>query len=526
MLPALIQQGLLKAKDFYSLPASHYYGLESTVLTLSFMALARIKNPESLKHCKPGELGRLIGLDRVPEVKCLRNKIALLSEQSQASCFNQELMKEWCGGLPEQDQGFYYVDGHQRIYYGAKANLPTKYIARQKLCMSATTEFWVNDGQGQPLMMVIGELTEKLQDAILTLVLPQMVEAGIILPIDEYRQEGPQCTLVFDREAYSPKFFDKMWDDYRISFITYRKNVTDKYPHESFQKVTLNIMENDVDMLLSECCVQLGDHNSWYREVRRLTGSGHQTAIITNHPTLAKEQVAQRMFARWTQENFFKYLISDYDFDKLISFGTEDVDAEKSVVNPPYRKLTYHIKKCKEKIQRLEAKFYPLVDQLMDGQIEKVPQLSAQHEKYRDQLQVHQEDLEKLLEERGRLKSRIKVKEMPPGQTYTKLKTESKKIINLIRMIAYRAETAVANIVCPLLETKNRHEQKRMLVKQVIGSAADIQPDYQNNTLHVRLHHLSAPRFNKATAQLADLLNQTQTVFPGTNLILKFSISE
>ncbi len=526
LLPCLIQQGLLKARDFYTFPSSHYYGVESIVLTLAFMALARIKNPESLKHCKPGELGRLIGLDRVPEVKCLRNKISLMCEQQQAACFNQELMKEWCGEMEQADQGFYYVDGHQRIYYGHKANLPSKYIARQKLCLSATTEFWVNDAQGQPLMMVIGALTEKLQEAILELVLPQMMDAGLIVPGDDYQKDTPQCTLVFDREAYSPTFFDKLWEEYRISFVTYRKNVTDEYPIESFHSTSIEVLNTPIDMLLCECCIQLGNKKSWYREVRRRTPSGHQIAIITNHPTLSKEQVAQRMFSRWTQENFFKYLISDYDFDKVISFGIEPVDREKTVVNPLYRKLTHRIKKLREKISRLESKFYPLLDQWMEQQLEQTPQLSAKYEYYQEQIAMKKTELDQLLHERKQHTARIKVEQMPENKAYNKLTTESKKIINLIRMIAYRAETAVANSLCAFIENKNAHQFKRMIVKQIIQTPADIIPDYQKGILNVKLHHLSAPRYNQVTRKLAELLNQTKTVFPGTELILKFYVSD
>lgn len=62
--------------------------LESIVLTLAFMALLRIKDPEQLKQCKPGEIGRIIGLDRVPEVKCLRSKLDLLTRQQQATHLN------------------------------------------------------------------------------------------------------------------------------------------------------------------------------------------------------------------------------------------------------------------------------------------------------------------------------------------------------------------------------------------------------------------------------------------------------
>lgn len=65
------------------------------------------------------------------------------------------------------------------------------------------------------------------------------------------------------------------------------------------------------------------------------------------------------MFARWSQENFFRYLIQDYDFDKMISFGIETVDPEKEIVNPQYRKLTHQLKKLREKIQRLEAPVLP-----------------------------------------------------------------------------------------------------------------------------------------------------------------------
>ena len=64
-----------------------------------------------------------------------------------------------------------------------------------------------------------------------------------------------------------------------------------------------------------------------------------------------------------------------------------------------------------------------------------------------------------------------------------------------------------------------------MLVKQIIQNNADLVPDYENKTLTVVLHTLSAPRFNRAAAKLSETLNQTETIFPGTDLQLKFEIS-
>ena len=56
-------------------------------------------------------------------------------------------------------------------------------------------------------------------------------------------------------------------------------------------------------------------------------------------------------------------------------------------------------------------------------------------------------------------------------------------------------------------------------------NALALLPDYENKTLTVILHTLSAPRFNNAAAKLAQMLNQTETIFPGTDLKLKFQIS-
>ena len=144
LLPALLAQGLLKTKEVYHVPPNHYYGLESIILTLAFMALCRIKNPEQLKQCKPGEIGKIIGLDRIPEVRCLRDKIKLLTSQNQAQNLNGLLINHWYS-KPSEEASFLYIDGHVRIYYGHQANLPAKFISRQKLCLSATTEYCLPD---------------------------------------------------------------------------------------------------------------------------------------------------------------------------------------------------------------------------------------------------------------------------------------------------------------------------------------------------------------------------------------------
>jgi hypothetical protein len=519
LLPALLEQGLLKTRDFYHLPESHYYGLETVVMTLAFMALARIKNPEQLKQCKPGELGRIIGLDRVPEVKRLRKKIKLLTQQQQATALNNSLVDHWYGGKDQQEAGFFYIDGHQRIYYGSKANLPAKFISRQKLCLSATTEYWVNDARGLPVMMVMGQLSEKLQTAIEDYIIPQLQQTRLLSEIPPSAgEQTPRCTFIFDREAYEPAFFVRLWEEYRIAVITYRKNVKDKWPEEDFQSVETTVLDQPVTMHICEKSTELGGYT--FREVRHLAKDGHQTAIIATHFHLDKAIIAGRMFGRWSQENFFRYLIQDYDFDKMIAFGTEEIDPEQKVVNPEYRRIDHRLKKVREKKQRLEAKFYPLAEKVMEEDLDQVPATSQKQAEYKEQLDEYKRQESELIATRKECPPRITLREMPEQVRYNKLKTESKLLMNVIKMICYRAETAVANLCEPHLSRGG--EEKRMFVKQLINNHADLIPDEQNKTLTIKLHSLSAPRFNRAAHELAILLNKTETVFPGSDLVMIF----
>jgi len=207
LLPSLLSAGLLSYKSHYD-DLQGYYDLDTIILTLSFLYLCRIKNPEQTKHYAPGEFGKLLGLDRIPESKRLRIKIYQISRQKQALSWNRELAKEW---VEQEDNTFYYIDGHVKVYSGYKAKLGKKHISRLKLCLPGMTEFWVNNSDGLPFFVVTGEVNEKLQEIILEKIIPELINK-IALEVTETQlsedPDLPRFTLVFDREAYSPDFFE------------------------------------------------------------------------------------------------------------------------------------------------------------------------------------------------------------------------------------------------------------------------------------------------------------------------------
>jgi hypothetical protein len=153
-LPALIACGLLKNLDQHFQLPKGYYGLQSIFLLLAFMALARIKSIEDVRYYAPGEWGKLLGLDRIPEVKTLRDKLKYLAENGKVTEWSAGLCKQWMQ-TDIQATAVFYVDGHVRVYYGSQTQLPKHYVAREKLCLRATVDYWVNAMDGIHFFMLI-----------------------------------------------------------------------------------------------------------------------------------------------------------------------------------------------------------------------------------------------------------------------------------------------------------------------------------------------------------------------------------
>jgi hypothetical protein len=514
MVPALLSQGLLKASSLLSPLRKGYYGLMSILLVLAFMLLSRIKSPEQLKTCKVGELGRIIGLDRVPEAKCLRTKIAQIVNQEKADDLSRALMHEW---MDRDEPSFFYIDGHVRVYHGALANLPKRFVSREKLCLPGTTEFWVNNELGMPYMVVTGELNDHLKNVLLHEIVPALLkETAGRISNEQLNQdvERARFVLVFDREAYDLGFFKGLWDTHRIAVLTYRKSVKDQWPSSDFAQVSTTVIGKDVVM---DLCEKSWEHAKCsMREIRRLSENGHQTSIITTMRQGSAASLAGKMFSRWSQENFFRYMVHDYGIDRLVEYGVEDVNPEAEVVNPSYRNCAYRLKKVREKSARAKARLYAKIEDDLTTDIDSIKHGLAQQSKLQDRIAEYERDIELLRSELAETPKRLKIKEMPQSCRYNKLKESSKLFLNVIRMIAYRAESAVANVLAP--HYARSEEEIRMLVKEIIKADADLIPDQCKKILTIRLHTLSTPRANSAAQKLCTLLNETETYFPGTDL--------
>jgi hypothetical protein len=358
-LPALLAMGLLKyTEQFFKLPKG-YYGLDSLFLLLAFMALTRLKSIESLRYCAPGEWGKLLGLDRIPEARTLRNKVHLLShDKTQVKGWSAELCCYWMELAPEQ-AGVLYIDGHVRVYNGQQTQLPKHHVARQKLCLRATTDYWVNAMDGQPFMVVNKAVDPGMIKVIENDILPELATR---VPAQAERLTAApnsyphKFTLVFDREGYSPEFMARMKAQ-QVAILTYHKYPGDDWLETEFFEHTLTLPTGEVTPVkLAERGVCLSN-NLWVREIRKLTERGHQTSILATDYQSGLALIGAKMFARWCQENYFKYMREHYGLDKLADYSVETIAEPTQVVNPAYRDLDGQVRSKQGKLNRLLASF-------------------------------------------------------------------------------------------------------------------------------------------------------------------------
>jgi len=523
-LPALLAAGLLRrVPEFYQLP-NGFYGIESVFLLLALMALARIRSLEQLRYQAPGEWGKLLGLDRIPEVRTLRAKLKLLcQDMGRAMRWNTELAKEWIARQNDADL-YFYCDGHVRVYHGDQTALPRHYVARERLCLRATTDYWVNAMDGQPFLYVNKEVDPGLIATLTQDVVPWL-EANVGKTPEQERRLAEDArahwfTLVYDREGYSPELFAKMKKK-RIAILTYHKFPQEDWRKEEFQLHSVELPGGEtVTMQLAERGSQLSN-NLWLREIRKLTESGHQTSILTTNFQAPMLTLAVSLFARWSQENFFRYMREHYGLDHLIEYGTEPIPDAISVVNPAWRKLDGQIRSQAGRRHRLAAQFGALT--LSEDPTEpQVQGFQRRKGNLQEEIQVLDLEIAKLKQLRKQTEHHIPVKSLPEADRFTRLRTECKHFIDTVKMIAYRAETSMAALLREHMARGS--DDARALLRQIFETEADLTPDLAANTLTVRLHHLTQAAHDQAIEQLLGDLNATQTAFPGTQLTLVFKL--
>jgi prepilin-type processing-associated H-X9-DG protein len=458
-IPALVQSGVFDcAQQVYGSLGPAFYGLRTTILTLLLMALWRIKRPEALKEHSPAALGWVMGIDRAPEVKTLRRKLARLAMFQRAAQFGQALAQRRIAGHG-QAFGFLYVDGHVRVYHG-RHRLPKAHVARMRLSMPATTDYWVNDRTGDPLFVVTAAA-----NAGLVKMLPGILEQVRSL------MGKRRLTVVFDRGGYSFKLFQQVLAA-GFDLLTYRKGPCQRIPRKRFYPCQTRLGGKTTTYLLADQEVRLQKGKLRLRQVTRLAEDGHQTPILTSRRDLSAAQVAYRMFDRWRQENFFKYLREEYALDALADHKVVPDDPNREVPNPEWAAVDAKLRQAQARLDRLQAEYGLEAFANLEKQRRTMRGFRIAQGKLGRQIWDAWQSVEQLQARRQKIPRRVPV-QSTSSEPVVKLAPEIKHLTNLIKMVAYQAESELLRAVAP--HYARASDEGRTLIQSALSSTADLE---------------------------------------------------
>jgi len=507
-LPVLVGSGVFAcAQEIYGSLGPAFYGLRTSLLTLLLMALWRIKRPEGLKEYSPRGLGRVLGLDRAPEVKTLRRKLARLAATGRAAQFGTALAQQRVA-LRGAALGFLYVDGHVRVYHG-QHRLPKAHVARMRISLPATSDYWVNDRAGDPLFVVTAEA-----NAGLVRMLPGILEQIRAL-VGQRR-----LTVVFDRGGFSPKLFQHLLAA-GFDLLTYRKGRYPRIARRRFRPCRTRLNGRVSTYALADQEVRLLQGKLRLRQVTRRMDNGHQTPILTSRRDLPAAQVAYRMFDRWRQENFFKYLREEYALDALAEYAAVPDDPTREVPNPAWAAWDAKLRQAYACLDRLQAEYGLEALTNLEHQRRTMRGFKTAQGKLGQKIWRVWEHVEQLEKRRAALPRRVPVQAVT-DEPVVKLAPERKHLTNLIKMVAYQAESDLLRLVAP--HYRRAADEGRTLIQSALASAADLQ--VTNTELCITLAAQSSSHRTRAIAALCEELNQTKTIFPGSRLRLQYAIRE
>ncbi len=509
-IPALVGSGWLSvARKIYGSLGPACYGLRTTLVASVLLTLLRIPRPETLQEYSPGDLGRSVGLDRRPEVKTLRRKLARLAAMKRSRELGLERARL---RMAERGRtlGFLYGDGHIRAYHG-KRTIPQADQTRTRIAGPASTDYWVNDPQGDPLFVVTAEANAALSQRLV----PILQEVRNLLGTKR------RLTVVFDRGGWSPKLFISI-RDMGFDILTYRPG---RFRHSAEKRLVFPKARwegRPVEDRLHDPAVRFLKGKLRLRPVTRLTETGHPTAVLTSRWDRRDMVVAYRMFERWRQENFFQYMRHEFRMDALVDYPAEPDDPNRSIPNPAHKAVDKELRNARARYAKLQEKYGSTVRDYREGRTPTMGAFTVAQKQIQREIREAADAVTKLAERQKSLPVRIPLSEAPDAEKAMKLSTERKHLTNVLKLVAYRIEGSLVERLRPYYP--RTEDEGRTLLQTALRSSASIEPTEQE--VPVTLASLSSPHRSRAIASVCAVLNKTGIAFPGTKLRLQFAVAE
>ena len=518
-LPALTATGLIEtAHTVYGGLPNGFYSLDTMLCESVFRALLGEARAEGAARIDPPALGRVLGLDRAPEVKTIRRKIRYLAEAGKAGDWIAAMAARHVADRPEQ-AAVLYVDGHVRAYQGTRRIAKT-HVPRLKFPAPATVETWVTDAAGDPLLVVMAQPGASLASELRRLIPDMRAMVG----------DGRRVLVGIDRGGWSPTLFADL-DAAGFDTLTWRKGkIPDVAEHAFAEHTHIDAHGRTHTWALADTRVTLditeGNRAGEVFTMRQISlhdaARTRQMHILTTRGDLPAAEIRYRMGSRWRQENHYRYARIHFDLDSHDSYRARDDDPTRMVPNPAKKPAYQHVEKVRRALYSAET--------TRDRELLAASTPAPGHTTVitntmlitiNTDVHTAHHALDTALAAHQQIPARLPLAQVNPGQQV--LDTETKLIHHAIRIAAYNTAQSLARAILTDTGYTRADDEAHTLIRTALAGSGDIIPDPTTNTLHIRLDPLPAPRHTAAIAELCQVLNATDTVYPGTTLTLRYS---
>ena len=225
------------------------------------------------------------------------------------------------------------------------------------------------------------------------------------------------------------------------------------------------------------------------------------------------------MFDRWRQENFFKYMREEFLLDALVDYQIEPEDPTRTIPNPERRALDKAIRAARADLAKLEREYGAAAADNAERRRPTMRGFKIANRRLGKQLRAARARVARLFEQRHDVPKRVEIRDINE-RTVVKLATERKHLTDILKMVAYQAES---DLLVLLRSHYARVDQEgRTLLHELFATAGDIY--VTDRELQITLAPLSSPHRTRAAHVLCEILDQNATIFPGSHLRMHFAV--
>lgn len=471
----------------------HFEVMEAIIFGLNI----GLRSIEAHKLVNSRDLGLLLGRTSSPDEVSIRKRLDRIAEYRPSEDLI-DYFAELFLALGFIDREVFFIDGHFLPYYGLKA-LAKGYFTVRRQALKGNEIYVVTDLNGRPLFSIT-ESCEVDFRPIIERAAAKLIRLGISRPL-----------LVFDRGGYGVYFFSRLIN--KADFVTWakylKKGELKDLEYTSCVKFKENkylIAEKKKIIRESASTAQKdGRKEPASLQVRMVVfkniNNGTPVAIYTSDHNKPAGDIAYYMLSRWGEsENFFKEIMSIYNFNYHPGYDIKELEEQPLVDNPEVKTIKKTIKGIKQKIGQLVFEKLQTEDKLRKR---KDIRLDKKLIKLQNEIDKFNIDLINFIAKLKEIPDKILIAELLQGKTMSKADLEKKNLFDLIQMLAFHSREHLIQLFRSCY--KDPRDVKQVLTK-ITKLAGYVK--LSGKTLVVLLDWIEDKKHREAAVRFCHLVNR------------------